>query len=125
MYQAATYLLLKTPEKYQILKAKIKSVFESQSKIALIALNDLKYLNAIIIEALRLIPAGPEATRRISNGNIICGDFIPVGVCFHVHKSKVNHHCRLPRLEEKYIIGQQGITQQIGAILNHLSQNVG
>ncbi|KAF8856647.1 hypothetical protein BDZ45DRAFT_804053 [Acephala macrosclerotiorum] len=57
----------------------IRSAFKSEEEITLTSTNSLKYQNSAISEGLRLFPAGPETTRRVTNKdeNMICGDLIP------------------------------------------------
>jgi len=65
-----------------MLKKELRTAFKSSAAINLLLLNNLPYLNAVLSESMRLIPAGAETTRRISNGTVICGEFIPTGVDF-------------------------------------------
>jgi cytochrome P450 len=77
------YNLLQSPSKLQNLTEEIRSAFKTDEEIKGPPLNNLKYLNAVINEGMRLNHPAPETTRRITNpgGNTICGDHIPGGVC--------------------------------------------
>lgn len=80
--QVALYLLLKNPSKLELLTKEVRSSFTSEDEITMVATNSLKYNTAVISEGMRMYPAGPETTRRITNegGNIICGKFVPGAV---------------------------------------------
>jgi len=78
--QATTYLLLQNATKFHLLKNEIRSTFKDETEITLTAINNLPYLSAVINESMRLFPSAPETTRRISNGDVICGEFVPAGV---------------------------------------------
>ena len=74
-----TYLLLRNKSKVDRLVKEIRSQISSADEITLTNVNALKYLNAVITEAFRLWPPGPETTRRVTNagGNVIDGEWVP------------------------------------------------
>ncbi|KAH8588948.1 cytochrome P450 [Bisporella sp. PMI_857] len=101
--QAATYFLLMNPTKHALLKHELRSTFASQNKISLSEVSNLKYLNAVILESMRLIPPGPETMRRVSNGNMICGDFIPAGTRVGVYHWAAGHNSASWRDAESFV----------------------
>ncbi|KAH7348680.1 cytochrome P450 [Rhexocercosporidium sp. MPI-PUGE-AT-0058] len=90
----AIYLLLKNPSKLEILTKEIRSAFTSEDEITMISTNSLKYQSAVISESMRMYPAGPETTRRITNdgGNVICGQFVPGGTLVGVYHWAAGHN---------------------------------
>ncbi|PVH82542.1 cytochrome P450 [Cadophora sp. DSE1049] len=90
----AIYLLLKNPFKLKILTKEIRSTFKSEDEITMISTNSLKYQTAVISESMRFFPAGPETTRRITNGggNVICGEFVPGGTLVGTYAWAAGHY---------------------------------
>jgi len=111
------YHLLQNPSKLQILTNEIRSSFKTEEEIKGPAINNLKYLNAVINESMRLNHPAPETTRRITNpgGNTICGDHIPGDVC--APSQEPNSCCLLTsvdRFESASTDMQQDTTHQHG-----------
>lgn len=83
----ATYLLCTNPEAMSKLATEIRSAFPSENEINLLSVQKLKYLSAVLDEALRMfspIP-GPALRRVKAGGDVFCGHFLPEGVsraCF-------------------------------------------
>ncbi|KAH8758134.1 isotrichodermin C-15 hydroxylase [Hyaloscypha finlandica] len=88
------YHLLQNPSKLQILTNEIRSSFKTEEEIKGPAINNLKYLNAVINESMRLNHPAPETTRRITNpgGNTICGDHIPGDIRVGVYRYAAGHY---------------------------------
>ncbi|PMD49540.1 cytochrome P450 [Hyaloscypha bicolor E] len=91
---AMIYHLLQNPSKLQILTKEIRSSFKTEEEIKGPAINNLKYLNAVINESMRLSHPAPETTRRITNpgGNTICGDHIPGDIRVGVYRYAAGHY---------------------------------
>ena len=83
------YLLLSNPDKLQKLTHEVRAAITSEEDITLANVNGLKYLNAILQEAMRLWPAGPETTRRETDsrgrGQMIQGKWVPPGTLVGVY----------------------------------------
>ncbi|KAK0121998.1 hypothetical protein ONS95_010266 [Cadophora gregata] len=90
----AVFLLLKNMSKLDILTKEIRSTFKSEDEITMIKTNGLKYQSAVISESMRLFPAGPETTRRITNkgGNVICGEFVQGGTLVGTYAWAAGHY---------------------------------
>ena len=90
----ATYLLLRHPQKLQILQDEIRSSFSSANDITIAGTNALKYTNAVIKETLRLWPPGPETTRRVVNagGKMISGEYVPAKTLVGVYHWAAGHY---------------------------------
>ncbi|KAF1983382.1 isotrichodermin C-15 hydroxylase [Aulographum hederae CBS 113979] len=88
-----TYLLLKNPKVMKRLQEEVRRKFENDEAITLLGVDQLRYLNAVIEEALRLYPPVPIALSRRTppEGAVICGHFvagetrvgIPQNAAFH------------------------------------------
>lgn len=93
---AATYLLLRNPDKLRILRDEVRSKFTSADAITLTDVNALTYQNAVIMETMRLCPPGPETTRRkvTPGGKIISGEWIPEGTLVGVYHWTAGRYSR-------------------------------
>ena len=85
--------LIQSPDKLALLETEIRDTFDSADKIALDALQDLPYLNAVINEGLRLCPPIPWILpRRVpSDGDTVCGVWLPGGVSILCNLPRVLH----------------------------------
>ena len=80
---ATTYFLLRNPGEYAKVVDEIRDKFKSDNEISKDNVNDLPYLNACLLEALRCFPPVPTGmARRVSSkgGQVIAGHFVPEGV---------------------------------------------
>jgi cytochrome P450 len=77
----STYYVLKNPRVYALLKDEIRSNFCNHDEINLSRVNELKYLNAVIDEGLRMYPpANSNHPRVVSHVDaFICGRHVPRG----------------------------------------------
>ncbi|KAF4637364.1 hypothetical protein G7Y89_g713 [Cudoniella acicularis] len=109
----------------QALSHEIRSTFESESDMTLAALQNLKYLNAVLNESLRLFPAAPETTRRVTNpgGNVICGDLIPTAV--GVYYWAAGHNASSWHKVESFIperwLGDDKFKDDARGVVNHFA----
>lgn len=75
------YYLMSNPETYRRLRKEVDDAFPPGSEIDTKIVSELKYLQAVINETLRLQPAvpcgGPRVIPKGSQGTIIAGKFIP------------------------------------------------
>lgn len=79
-----TYYLAMNPGTLANTAAEVRSAFLREEDITLTGTGHLKYLNAVIREALRMFPvfAGASPRQVPAGGAVIAGEFIPENVCF-------------------------------------------
>ncbi|KAH6668829.1 cytochrome P450 [Halenospora varia] len=99
------FLLLTNRTKLQALTNEIRSTFSTEDGITVMSAQNLKYLNAVISESLRLFPAGPETTRRYTNsgGNVILGELIPEGTVVGISHYAADHKTSSWRDAESFV----------------------
>ncbi|KAI0154955.1 cytochrome P450 [Xylariaceae sp. FL1272] len=81
---AAVYFLLQNPQTYRKLCNEIRTRFPHKSEITGEAVAELKYLQAVIDEVLRIFPPVAFGLPRTSPGAMVDGNYIPAGVTVHV-----------------------------------------
>ena len=76
------YHLLKTPRAMELLQREVRDAFKSYDEIDAASTSSLKYLHAVITEALRIYPPIPFALPRVvpSGGDTVDGLWLPAGV---------------------------------------------
>lgn len=79
---AATYYLLKNPEKMKLLVEEIRGAYHDAGQIDSSSTQRLSYLCAVVEEGLRIFPPASFGLPRISPGAFVDGTFIPKGVSF-------------------------------------------
>ena len=80
----ATYYLLRNPLALRQAQEEVRSAFKSRYEITLVSTSHLRYLAAVIQEALRCYPAVPGSFPRRTNmdeGQVIGGHYVPPDVC--------------------------------------------
>ena len=79
---AVAYLLATNPRAMTRVTSEIRKAFDDESSIDIQSVSSLKYLSAVIDEALRLFPPVPEGLPRVTppEGVNICGYWVPGGV---------------------------------------------
>ena len=79
---AAAYLLATNPETMVRATSEVRNAFEDEISINIQSVGNLKYLSAVIDEALRLFPPVPEGLPRVTppEGQYICDRWVPGGV---------------------------------------------
>ena len=77
-----TYYLLRTPRVMEKLQRDIRAKFTDYSKINSKSTLDLPYLDAVILEGLRVYPPLPFALPRVvpEGGDTVDGHHLPAGV---------------------------------------------
>lgn len=77
-----TFFLLRNPPVYRRLVDEIRSAFQKEEDITMVATGQLRYLGAVIEEGLRLYPPSPPALPRFvpGKGEEIDGKWVPGGV---------------------------------------------
>ncbi|KAI0910260.1 isotrichodermin C-15 hydroxylase [Ustulina deusta] len=90
----ATYLLLSHPDILEKLKYEVRSTFKDASQININTVGNLKYMLAILNEALRLYPPVTAGLVRTSpkGGTQIAGHFIPEGAFIEIQQWSMNHN---------------------------------
>ncbi|KAL1599753.1 hypothetical protein SLS60_007557 [Paraconiothyrium brasiliense] len=89
LLSGATYFIGKDPRVYRILVGEIRSNFQTKEEIRIDRLGELKYLAAVLDEALRLYPPTPTNRSRLlpPQGATIEGEYVPgntlVGINFY------------------------------------------
>lgn len=89
----ATYLLLSHPEVLETLKHEVRSAFKDSSQIDINSVGNLKYMLAVLNEALRLYPPVTAGlVRQVpKGGSEIGGHFVPEGTFVEVQNWSMNH----------------------------------
>lgn len=87
LLSGATYHLLRNPAAHRKLVQEIRSTFQSEDQITLTSASSLKYLSAVLDEALRIFPPGPSGQQRRTppQGLTIAGRFVPGDTIVYVH----------------------------------------
>ncbi|KAH7136188.1 cytochrome P450 [Dendryphion nanum] len=72
----------------------VRDAFQSSEDITLDALRDLKYLNGVLLEALRMAPPVPWVPPRLvsKGGAEVCGVWLPEGTPVSILPWHINHH---------------------------------
>ena len=79
---ATTYYLLKNPKVMSRLLQEIRGTFQKEEDINFASVSHLKYLMAVLEEAMRMLPPAPLGSPRIvpGKGQTIAGHWVPGGV---------------------------------------------
>lgn len=80
LLSALVYYLCRSPDKTQKLVKEIREAFSSYDEINADALQNLKYLQAVLDEGLRIHTNAAFGLPRLSPGAEVDGDYIPKGV---------------------------------------------
>ncbi|KAF4336116.1 isotrichodermin C-15 hydroxylase (cytochrome P-450 monooxygenase CYP65A1) [Fusarium beomiforme] len=88
---AATFFLLKNPDKLVALQNEVRSAFSSRDDITGDAVARLPYLNGVIEEGLRVFPPVPVGAPRVCTGGTIDGHYVPKGVVVSVDGFATTH----------------------------------
>lgn len=79
---AAVYYLCLNPDVLTRLTKEVRSNFNTEAEIDIVSVLQLKYLTAVLDEAMRIYPPSPGSRpRKIRvNGDVIAGKLVPEGV---------------------------------------------
>ncbi|KAI0483447.1 cytochrome P450 [Xylaria cf. heliscus] len=91
---AITYYLLRSPSSHDKLKREVRSRFNSIGEIDITNSGQLPYLQAVIKEGMRILPANSQGLPRRSPGIEVDGNFVPEGTEFHVSPWTMAHDTR-------------------------------
>ncbi|KAL3420963.1 Isotrichodermin C-15 hydroxylase 11 [Phlyctema vagabunda] len=88
----ATYLLLKNPDKLEILVKEIRSTFTSVDQMDATNLSNCKYLDACLKESLRMYPPVPVGLpRKATEDTVVSGWRIPKGTTVQIPSWSSNY----------------------------------
>jgi cytochrome P450 len=76
------YYLQRTPEVLKKLKSEIRLTFKDYDRITAASTASMEYLNAVLLEGMRIYPPLPFALPRVvpEGGDTVDGHFLPAGV---------------------------------------------
>lgn len=99
----AVYYLLSNPTWLHKVREELDDAFKTESDITFAPLGQLKVLNAVLTESLRLYPPVPVCLPRatVNEGTMVCGRFIPKGTSIGVTSyaaSRSSHNFRHPQV---------------------------
>ncbi|KAJ6150089.1 hypothetical protein N7471_001288 [Penicillium samsonianum] len=108
---SANYFVLSHPQIYARLKEEVRASFEREEDINIIAVNNCKYMIAVLQETMRIWPAIPSSLPRISHGCFIDGNWVPNGTKVGVHqwssyRSELNFTRPEEFLPERWLEGE-------------------
>ncbi|KAK6063753.1 benzoate 4-monooxygenase cytochrome p450 [Seiridium cupressi] len=89
-----TYHLIKNKRCLDELTHEIRSAFQTPQDITADRCSELKYLNAVIEEGLRIWPPVPFGQPRTSPGAVVDGTYLPPGTTVAVDMWSVHHNSR-------------------------------
>lgn len=77
-----TYYLQRNPKVLKKLKSEIRSTFKDYDQITAASTQSMEYLNAVLVEGMRIYPPLPFALPRVvpEGGDTVDGHFLPAGV---------------------------------------------
>jgi cytochrome P450 len=93
LLSAVSYFLLTHPPSFSKLKAEVRNAFTSEHQINIVTVNSLKYMLAVLDEALRLHPPSPASFNRVTppSGCDIAGRFVPGNTIVAVNQWSASH----------------------------------
>ena len=110
---AVAYLLATNPTTMMHATEEVRNAFDDETSIDFQSVSNLKYLCAVIDEALRLFPPVPEGLPRVTppGGQSICDHWVPGGVGFNsIHGSPQPNH-RIDICSDKSLRSQSVLRQ--------------
>ncbi|KAJ5382845.1 cytochrome P450 [Penicillium concentricum] len=93
LLSGVTFFLLKNERVLKTLVREIRSSFQTEDEITVASCNQLRYLHAVLTEALRLYPPAPSPFPRIvsGHGDTIAGHWVPGGTIVSVPQLAAFH----------------------------------
>lgn len=85
--------LMRTPHAYKLLTEEIRTRFHSAADMRFLDLQECRYMNACIEEALRVFPPVPTGLTRTvpAGGDDVAGEWLPGGTTVSVHSWSATH----------------------------------
>ncbi|KAL2168974.1 hypothetical protein VTG60DRAFT_6616 [Thermothelomyces hinnuleus] len=101
----AAYFLARHPEVQARLAEEVRNSFTSEDEIDLFSVNKLKYMLAVLDEAMRMFPPVPSQLPRKCHpgGDVICGYRVPGGTSLDIWPSAMNYSSRNFTAPDKFI----------------------
>ncbi|TDL17333.1 cytochrome P450 [Rickenella mellea] len=84
------WLLAEHPSVQTKLRAEVTSLISSNAKPDFRALKQMEYLDAVIMESLRVLPPVPMTLRKAGKSDFVDGVFVPKGTLLYIAISVVN-----------------------------------
>ncbi|RYP61516.1 hypothetical protein DL770_009770 [Monosporascus sp. CRB-9-2] len=112
---AITYYLLKSPSSHEKLKQEIRSRFNSVEEIDITKSGQMPFLQAIIKEGMRILPANSQGLPRRSPGIEVDGHFVPEGTEFHVSPWTMAHDPRY--WNEPYVFAYAQMSLELAKLI--------
>jgi len=101
---AVTSLLAENRDKLAKLTKEVRETFKKEEDITIVTANGLKYLNAVLTEALRIFPPAPNGgPRRTKQDEEIAGYWVPKGTVLYYHQYSSYHSARHFKDPEKFV----------------------
>ncbi|KAI6782256.1 uncharacterized protein J7T54_008342 [Emericellopsis cladophorae] len=96
LLSGCTYLLLTNPDKLRALQDEVRGAFAEPAEVTLARVNELKYMLAVLNEALRIYPPNAAGFMRLvpEAGDHISGYWIPGGTSVSLSQWPANHSTR-------------------------------
>lgn len=102
------YYTLTNPDILKILLAEIRGVISSVDQVHLADLNNLPYLNAVLLETMRIYPPVAITLPRVvpEGGEVIDGAFVPGGTTVGINHFACYHDSRNFHRPDKFLPGR-------------------
>ncbi|KAL2851865.1 cytochrome P450 [Aspergillus pseudoustus] len=93
LLSGVTYLLLRSPNAYEMLTEEVRTVFQSEDEINLVSVSQLPYMQACLDEALRVYPPIANGLPRVcpKGGATVMGEFVPENTYVSIHHWALYH----------------------------------
>jgi len=99
-----TSLLAENRDKLAKVTKEVRDTFKTEDEITIITANSLKYMNAVLMEAIRIFPPVPGGGPRLTKGDEeIAGHFVPKGTIVFYHQYSSYHTERNFKDPEEYV----------------------
>ncbi|KAL2158774.1 hypothetical protein VTH06DRAFT_3965 [Thermothelomyces fergusii] len=101
----AAYFLARHPDVQARLAKEVRESFASEDEIDLFSVNRLKYMLAVLDEAMRMFPPVPSQLPRKCHaaGDVICGYYVPGGTTLDIWPWAMNYSSRNFTAPDKFL----------------------
>lgn len=97
------YLIGHHPEVQKALHQEVDSVLGNSDEVTFEMLGDLKYLDMVLKESLRIYPSVPYIGRQLTEDIVLDGKTIPAGTTMSIEIFMILHHPKYWPEPEKFI----------------------